>query len=310
MLVEVRLLHINGNSNVNLGTRTSPPINNDAVTKRSISLSNTQGAYSTYAGIAAKALAKDNNKLAKETLRRYIDRARAESTEVGKFNKDAFNARNSANYAEVAKVGGEIMGNVPDVTVSDLEHQIAKTITETLVNSSFQDIIVSLNKALQGIGAELVNRFADKGIIGVRYGEEGSEKGIGVNYEEWKAIISQIMEGLSNLDVTKLTSVFNYTRENLTSVLDGFIKQEAQVNSKIQALTQKIEENAKIIGTEFRTRKNLTAFLNKTNKNGKEAEDKLKELIPRKKELEAKRKELKPGYEEAEKKYKDDYNRL
>ena len=65
MLVEVRLLHINGNSNVNLGTRTSPPINNDAVTKRSISLSNTQGAYSTYAGIAAKALAKDNNKLAK-----------------------------------------------------------------------------------------------------------------------------------------------------------------------------------------------------------------------------------------------------
>lgn len=99
MLAEVKRLHTNGNNGVNLGTRTSPPTNNDAVTKRSIRLSNTQGAYSTYAGIAAQALAKDNAKLAKETLKRYIDRAKAGSIETSRFNKEAFNAKESANYA-------------------------------------------------------------------------------------------------------------------------------------------------------------------------------------------------------------------
>lgn len=246
--------------------------------KRSLKLSNYGGPHgSRYAQSQAREAMKfwGPNR---DSLIKYINREMAQNAGTGQFNKSALKDKELAQLKNIALVGGQLNGKTPDVTVADLATEIADTITNKLAATDFQNIQKDFTNSLHAITGFLMNRFKDGGYIGINYGEEGTYKGVGINYERWQAAVKQVTDGLANIDLTALQQVFDSTRSKLTKTIKDITIQQHNLTNSIKDMEKKIADNKLIIGQETYSREKVTAKLNESKNAIEVAKKKLKTL--------------------------------
>jgi hypothetical protein len=214
----------------------------------------------------------------RDSLIKYIDQKMAQDAGTGQFNKSALKDKETGQLKNIALVGGQLNGRTPDVTVTDLATEIADTMTNALAATDFQNIQKDFTNSLHAITGFLMNRFKDGGYIGINYGEEGTFKGVGVNYERWQAAVKQVTDGLANIDLTVLQQVFDSTRSKLTETIKSITTQQHNLTNSINDMEKKIADNKLIIGQETYSREKVTAKLNESKNAIETAKKKLKTL--------------------------------
>ncbi len=275
--------------------------------KRSLKLSNYGGPHgSRYAQSQAREAMKfwGPNR---DSLIKYINREMAQNAGTGQFNKSALKDKELAQLKNIALVGGQLNGKTPDVTVADLATEIADTITNKLAATDFQNIQKDFTNSLHAITGFLMNQFKDGGYIGINYGEEGTYKGVGINYERWQAAVKQVTDGLANIDLTALQQVFDSTRSKLAKAIKDITVQQHNLTNSIKDMEKKIADNKLIIGQETYSREKVTAKLNESKNAIEVAKKKLKILRSTRTKTTNKLESYRADYQNAENVHKKPY---
>ena len=214
------------------------------VDRRLLNLSNWGGAHESGFARSQAKTEKASRQLAEDTLTEEVNKEKAEQLAQEALNKikknrkpefvqqDNRQAKSRTTLTDVASVGGELIHDVDGVTGDTLKDAIAKAITDQIVTTKSEDVIKTLNSAINSIKNMTTFRFDSKGYIGITPSDD-SNTGEGPGMENWSKTMKEVLTGFTQINRSELIITWETIRSQLLAIVDNYESQLKTVNESI-----------------------------------------------------------------------------
>ena len=214
------------------------------VDRRLLNLSNWGGAHKSGFARSQAKTEKASRQLAEDTLTEEVNKEKAEQLAQEALNKikknrkpefvqqDNRQAKSRTTLTDVASIGGELIHDVDGVTGDTLKDAIAKAITDQIVTTKSEDVIKTLNSAINSIKNMTTFRFDSKGYIGITPSDD-SNTGEGPGMENWSKTMKEVLTGFTQINRSELIITWETIRSQLLAIVDNYESQLKTVNESI-----------------------------------------------------------------------------